>query len=246
VSAAPPPELRTIAALGRLEPKDGVRRIAGPATPVVVVEKLIVDKGDRVRAGDVIAVLEGAAIREAALARARAREATARAELKRNAELHAENVISDSTADALKLRMDVAQADLRGAEVELERTRVRSPIDGQVIDVHARDGERVGSEGIVELGQTEHMYAIAEVYESDIGRVKLGQPAQVRSAALERPLHGTVDRIGYKVGKLDALGTDPAARTDARVVEVEVRLDEADSAIASALTQLQVEVEIER
>lgn len=41
----------------------------------------------------------------------------------------------------------------------------------------------------------------------------------------------------------DALGTDPAARKDARVVEVEIRLD--DSAAAAPFTNLQVEVEIE-
>jgi HlyD family secretion protein len=58
-------------------------------------------------------------------------------------------------------------------------------------------------------------------------------------------LNGTVDRIGMRVGKLDALGTDPAAKTDARVVEVEVRLDEGDAAVAAPLTHLQVEVTIE-
>jgi HlyD family secretion protein len=70
--------------------------------------------------------------------------------------------------------------------------------------------------------------------------VKLGQRASVESPALVKPLAGTVDRIGRKVGKLDALGTDPAARTDARVVEVEVRLDESEP--AAALTHLQVEI----
>jgi HlyD family secretion protein len=54
-----------------------------------------------------------------------------------------------------------------------------------------------------------------------------------------------VDRIGLEIGKLDALGTDPAARTDARVVEVEIRLDEGEGALAAALTHLQVEIEIE-
>jgi HlyD family secretion protein len=56
-------------------------------------------------------------------------------------------------------------------------------------------------------------------------------------------LTGTVERIDLAVGKMDTLGTDPAARKDARVVEVEIRLD--DSRIARGLTNLQVEVEIE-
>jgi HlyD family secretion protein len=114
-----------------------------------------------------------------------------------------------------------------------------------VLVVHARDGERVGSDGILELGRTDDMYAVAEVYESDIGRIRLGQRGAVTSPALPRALHGSVDRIGLKVRKMDALGTDPAARTDARVVEVEIRLDPDDAPLAAALTNLQVEVELE-
>lgn len=109
--------------------------------------------------------------------------------------------------------------------------------------MHARAGERVGPEGIVELGRTDAMYAIAEVYEDDVARVRVGQRARISSPALPAPLEGTVDWVHLKVAKQDALGTDPAARKDARVVEVEVRLD--DSEPAAGFTHLQVEVEIE-
>src|SRR5512134_418477 len=51
VSAPPPEASGAIAALGRLEPKDGVRRIAGPAQMVAVVGELLVDERDRVRRG---------------------------------------------------------------------------------------------------------------------------------------------------------------------------------------------------
>jgi HlyD family secretion protein len=88
------------------------------------------------------------------------------------------------------------------------------------------------------------MYAIAEVYETDIRKVKVGQKARVKSEALARDLTGTVTRIRPKVQKLDEIGTDPAARKDARIVEVEIRLD--DSAAAASLSLLQVEVEIGR
>ncbi len=125
---------------------------------------------------------------------------------------------------------------------ELERSHVYSPIKGRVLSVHAREGERVGHEGIVALGRTGEMYAVAEVYESDIGRVKLGQHAVVTSPAFPEPLTGTVDWIKLQVGMLDVLGTDPAARKDARVVEVEIRLDDAEQ--VAGLTNLQVEIEI--
>jgi HlyD family secretion protein len=90
----------------------------------------------------------------------------------------------------------------------------------------------------------DRMYAIAEVYETDISRVKVGQPATISSRAIGRPLGGTVERIRQQVRKQDQLGTDPAARKDARIVEVEIRLD--NSAAAAALTNLQVEVLIGR
>jgi HlyD family secretion protein len=51
-----------------------------------------------------------------------------------------------------------------------------------------------------------------------------------------------VERIGRKVGRLDVIGTDPIAKTDARIVEVRIALDDADR--ARALTHLQVEIEI--
>ncbi len=247
VSLAPPASSdERVAALGRLQPKDGVRVIAGPAQAVAVVGELLVDKGDAVRAGQLIARLDDAELREAALQRADARVANAQAELARNARLRDGEVISESLHDKLKLEHAVALADSRLARAELARVQVRSPIDGQVLDVHARAGERVGPEGIVELGQTQAMYAVAEVYETEVGAVRLGAEAEVTSPALPRALHGRVDRIALRVRKLDVLGTDPAARTDARVVEVEVRLDDADAALAARLTHLQVEVAIER
>ena len=86
------------------------------------------------------------------------------------------------------------------------------------------------------------MYAVAEVYETDAPRLKAGQRAEVRSPALAGPLTGVVERVGLKVGRLSAVGADPAARNDARAVEVKVRLD--DSASAAALTDLEVEITI--
>ena len=106
--------------------------------------------------------------------RAEARLANARAELERSAQLRDGRVISESLHDKLKLEYDVAIADLRLARAELARVEVRSPIQGQVIEVHARAGERVGPEGIVDLGETGAMYAVAEVYETDIAGVGSG------------------------------------------------------------------------
>ena len=100
----------------------------------------------------------------------------------------------------------------------------------------------MGPDGIAELGRTDQMYAVAEVYETDIGKVHVGQRATITSPALHGELLGTVERIGMKIGKRNVLDDDPAASTDARVVEVHIRLD--DSGAVAGLTNLQVEVRI--
>ena len=244
VSAAPPRVDRpdAVSALGRLQPKDGVVEVAGPSDLSVVISRLLVDKGDPVEANQLIATLDTAAVREATVRRFEAELAHAKRELERFLRLKTRSVISDSERDARDLAVKVAAAELQGARAELERAHVYSPIKGRVLSVHAREGERVGHEGIVALGRTGEMYAVAEVYESDIGRVKLGQHAVVTSPAFPEPLTGTVDWIKLRVGMLDVLGTDPAARKDARVVEVEIRLDDAEQ--VAGLTNLQVEVKI--
>ncbi len=249
VDAAPPvlasvrPRVDRVVALGRLEPKDQVIRLAGPSLPAVVIAELRVDEGDWVKKGDIIAVLDTYSLHEAIVARLRAELRNAEVEHKRREELHKENFVSTSERDSRRLQVDVARANLQNARADLARSTVRSPIKGQILDIHARAGERVGPAGIVEIGKTHEMYAIAEVYETDIAKVKVGQRATVTSPALQKPLQGTVEWIGLKVAKMDVLDTDPAAKTDARVIEVEVRLDESEA--ASALTNLQVEVAID-
>jgi HlyD family secretion protein len=146
-----------------------------------------------------------------------------------------------SVADS---RIATAEAALARHQAELDRAYVRAPFAGRILDVHAKVGELVGIAGVLELGRVEQMYAIAEVYETDIRLVRVGQKARIRSSALPADLGGSVTRIRPKVQKLDEIGTDPAARKDARIIEVEVRLD--DSAPAAALSLLQVEVEIMR
>lgn len=143
--------------------------------------------------------------------------------------------------------VDKALAAVERAKADLEVAYVRSPRDGRILKIHIRPGEVVGDrgEGILKLGQTDKMYAVAEVYETDIRKVRLGQRATITSDAFVGKLQGTVDQIGWEIGKKDVLSTDPAAATDVRVVEVKIRLDPASSQRVAALNNLQVTVEIE-
>lgn len=237
------PSIVAVTALGRLEPGDGLTRVAGPSRISVVIAQLLVGEGDWVEQGHTIAVLDTLAENEARVARTKAEVGNAQAELHRWDELFRQGTAATSLRDAAQLKVDVAKAELQAAQAALDLDTVHAPVSGQIVKVYARRGEKVGADGIVEIAQNDRMYAVAEVYETDIGRVQVGQRAVVRSPALDPELTGTVERIGLKVGKLEALDTDPTARTDARVVEVKVKLD--DSKRAASLTNLQVEVAIQ-
>jgi len=149
----------------------------------------------------------------------------------------------------------VAQAEIEHAiakmkriEAELDDYYVRVPIAGQILKINTHIGEQVNTtQGIVELGQTNQMYAIAEVYETDVSKVQVGQRATIVSehGGFEGQVQGTVDHIGLQIQKQDVLEADPAADKDARVVEVKIRIDPEDNSQVAGFTNLQVRVTIE-
>lgn len=93
------------------------------------------------------------------------------------------------------------------AEQDLDLTVVKAPSDGQVIKINTYPGELVSDDGIIEFADTKNMMVVAEVYESDIGKVKIGQTARITSetGAFEEEISGEVKRVGMKVSKQDVL-----------------------------------------
>ena len=140
--------------------------------------------------------------------------------------------------------LEAAQKAVKSAEANLDLAYVRSPQDGQIIKIHTWPGELVNNDGIVSIGNTKQMYVTAEVYETDINQVKLGQSATIKAEGIVDDLQGIVDEIGLQIATKDVLGTDPVADADARVVEVKIRLTPEDSQKVATLTNLQVNVVI--
>ena len=138
-----------------------------------------------------------------------------------------------------------ARVDLARAEDDLESAYVRAPSAGTVLDINARAGERPGTAGIIDLGDTSQMTVEAEVYQTLIGRVAIGDPVTVSAEALAQDLTGVVSAIGLEIGRQSITSDDPAANTDARVVDVVVTLDAASSALARGLTNLETIVRID-
>ena len=137
-----------------------------------------------------------------------------------------------------------ANAAVQQAQAELDLTMIRAPRAGQILKVHAKPGEIIGNEGIAEIGQTERMYVVAEVYETDINKVKPGQKAIVTSGAFSGQLQGEVAKIGSQVSKQNVFETNPLSDTDRKVIEVKIRLNPEDSRKVMALSNLQVESKI--
>lgn len=146
---------------------------------------------------------------------------------------------------AARTQVDFALAAVKKARAELALTYVRSPRDGQILKVHTWEGEVTGDNGIVELGQTDRMVAVAEVYESDVKRLKIGQKAVITSDAFTGKAAGTIEEIGLQIYKNNVLNTDPTAAADARIVEVKIQLDADGSRKVKAFTNLEVTVSID-
>lgn len=86
------------------------------------------------------------------------------------------------------------------------------------------------------------MYVVAEVYETDIRLVKVGQQAIITSPVFEGEVTGQVERIGLTIKRNEVFNTDPQADTDTRIVEVKIRLNESNR--VARFTNLQVYVTI--
>lgn len=196
--------------------------------------------------------------KELILATAREQLAEAKANLTRistakQQQLAEAKATLNKIAEVRPVDIDVAAAEVKEAiaavataKTELDRAYIKSPQAGVVIDILTRPGEVVSSnEGIARIGHIDEMYAIAEVYESDIQKIRLGQTATINSNAISKELTGTVEQIGLEIKRQEVVNTDPTANIDAKVVEVKVKLDEESSQRVTGLTNLLVNVRID-
>jgi multidrug resistance efflux pump len=134
----------------------------------------------------------------------------------------------------LDRQVELARADVAGAEV-------RAPASGRILAVSVRAGE-VSPGPLLTLGDVRTMVARAEVFQTDVLNVAVGDTAEV--FILGRTVAGKVTRVGTTVAKNTISSLDPAELADRRVVDVVVRL--ADPALAARLVNMQVDVAIRK
>lgn len=220
---------RPIMATGTVAPADQAAlgfKIGG------VIQRIAVDAGDRVRAGQVLASLDLREI-DAALARARSGAAKTARDVERARRLHADSVVSRAQFQDAETANDIAQADLRAAAVNRGYAVIVAPVDGRVLRRDAEPGENiaagatvlvVGSAGgqrgqVIELGLADR----------DAVSVREGDPATAQFDAFPgRVFSGRVTRIGA--------AADPGTGT----YLVEVALGAADGLSAGLVGRVEI------
>jgi len=114
-----------------------------------------------------------------------------------------------------------------------------------VLEVNTRPGELISTNGIVEVGKTDQMLAVLEVFEGDITKVQKNQKVKLFGDSLPQALTGRVIEVGIRVQRQNVVNSDTSGNIDARILEIRVQLD-SDSAIeVRGLTNLQVTGEIQ-
>ena len=117
--------------------------------------------------------------------------------------------------------------DHKNIKIDLFNSKLRSPIDGFILGINTRVGERPKGEGVLDIGSSQKMEALIEVYESDIDRVFISQNVELSSenGGFQKKLKGKVIRISPQVKQRKVLSTDPTGDADSRIIEVLVELD---------------------
>ena len=223
--------------------------------------------GDRVRRGEVVAVVLSQALGElkSEYLAAGQRLALARTTFEREKRLWEEKISAEQ--DYLTSRHALAEAEIvqKNAEQKLaalglqapgvrlddpagwSRFEIRSPIDGVVIEKLVATGEAVGADTtIYVIADLSSVWAEMAIYPSDLGAVKLGQTATVHAAALNASAVGTIFYVGPLVGEQSRTARarvslpNPGERwRPGLFVTIEVVQDEAEAAVTVPLDAIQ-------
>lgn len=121
------------------------------------------------------------------------------------------------------------RAELSLAEAALDRTRIRAPSDGTILRMNARLGETVTpspESPLVVMGDVSSLRVRAEFEERDIGKIKVGQAAVIRSDAFPgQSFEGKVSSLAQSLGPSQLGQRGPRRPTDVDVLEVLINLD---------------------
>jgi HlyD family secretion protein len=201
---------------------------------------------------------------DSVIARYRAQLSQAEVEMRRYNQLFAQGATSAELRDRRATILSTSQASLNealgnretlGAELsqrratlerdrsELAKATIRAPSAGTVFKINAYPGDKVGDDGIVELGDSSRMGVIAEVYQTDRPGIMVGQRVTISADGFAgRTIEGRVVAIARQVSRQTVFTGQAGENLDRRVFEVKVGLSPESAAMASLINYLQVNV----
>jgi ABC exporter DevB family membrane fusion protein len=131
---------------------------------------------------------------------------------------------------AAQAQVDLSRAQLAQAQDNYDHTFVRSPVDGVVVKRYMNPGESISYESlfqpIVSVSDTTRLMVRAEIDETDIGKIQIGQRAEIRCDAFPgQTFYGRVVRISGGLGKKKIQTDNPTEKVDTDVLESFVEVD---------------------
>jgi RND family efflux transporter MFP subunit len=185
-----------------------------------------IEVGSRVKQGDIIGRIANADI-AAQVEEAKASLADAEREYDRLKKIVDAGIERKELLDKAETQRQIARARVKQAEASFEYTLIRAPFDGVVVKRAAQSGENIGPAGGVNVGGSlctlvdrASLEMVADVNETNISKVKVGQKAEVSAEARpEKKYKGEVRQIV------------PTADRTKGIVQVKIRLHDADEAL---------------
>jgi membrane fusion protein, multidrug efflux system len=177
------------------------------------VRSLLIEEGQMVRAGQVLARLDGDQLRLEA-EKAKASLAKLEHDYRRNVELHEKGMLAPGAFENLKYEVDAQQAAYDLARLQLSYTEIRAPIDGVLSQRMIKVGNTIKPNDVLfRVTDLEPLLAYVHVPERELGRLKVGQPARVQVDAVPaQAFIGSIARISPTV--------DPQTATFKATIEV--------------------------
>lgn len=132
------------------------------------------------------------------------------------------------TVQLYRDQVRLAEASLDYARMRLDKTIIRSPIDGTVIERYLDEGEGVTPEiPILAIANLGKLWINAEVDETDAGRIHVGDGAQVTCGAYPgKTFKGSVREIADYAGVRKIRPRDPSANLGLKVLQVKIGMQE--------------------
>jgi RND family efflux transporter MFP subunit len=193
--------------------------VAGRIVELPVADNQFVHKGDLLMVIDPRDFRIAVQLAEAAVQQAEANAQNAAREAKRREEVGGAVSIEDrqtaeTNAVAAQAQLQQAQADLAQARVNLERTQIRSPVNGWVTNLLARLGDYANvGENEISLVDADSFWVDGYFEETNVAPIQVGDPATIKLMGYSQVVRGHVGSIARGINVANAQPNEQGVAT---------------------------------